>query len=87
MLHHLPNLTKLDNNVVTSEEKVAAASPKYELDLNIFTQEKESYVSESSKKDVNQSEVKRIRPYSEVHREERHERQSNEYGYRGNSNR
>lgn len=33
VIHHLPNLTKLDNNVVTQEERTAAASPKFEIDF------------------------------------------------------
>ena len=33
VIHHLPNLTKLDNSVVTQEEKMAASHPKFEIDF------------------------------------------------------
>lgn len=33
VIHHLPNLTKLDNNVVTQEERVAASNPRFSLDF------------------------------------------------------
>ena len=89
MIHHLPNLTKLDNNVVTQEEKVAASNPKYTLDFNVNTsQYRESQVQNTpeppKRPEVNNSDVKR-RPYSEVYKEERVSQEP--AGWKGGSNR
>ena len=31
VIHHLPNLVKLDNNLVTQEERAVSANPQYDV--------------------------------------------------------
>lgn len=64
VIHHLPNLVKLDNNIITPEEKQEAQ--KAQFDLMVETMENESHVSQVVEKPPSKIEEKKPRPYSEV---------------------
>jgi cilla- and flagella-associated protein len=73
VIHHLPNLTKLDNSVVTQEERIAANHPKFEIDFTT-AQVKDSFYQntpEVAKRSDAQTEGRKSRPFSELQREER----------------
>jgi hypothetical protein len=68
VIHHLPNLTKLDNTMVTQEEKTIASNPKFELDLSAAPAVQESGYYQNTPEVVKRSDVhseaRKQRPYS-----------------------
>jgi cilla- and flagella-associated protein len=62
VIHHLPNLVKLDNNIITAEEKQDAQKAQFDIQLDGMDSESYAYQEKPAVK----VEEKKQRPYSEV---------------------
>lgn len=70
VIHHLPNLGKLDNNIITQEERTLAQKIQFDLMVPNNGENENYYQPSSPTKEKPQSskivEEKKIRPYSEL---------------------
>lgn len=79
VIHHLPNLVKLDNNIITQEERVEAQKTQFDIMAGGENMDNESMYANTppvvEKHSSKMSEEKRSRPFSELPREARESRE------------
>jgi hypothetical protein len=69
VIHHLPNLVKLDNNIITQEERVEAQKTQFDLMVGENLDNESTYLNTPAvveKQPSKLSEEKKSRPYSEM---------------------